>query len=225
MIAEKTEFFESANSKKLREADSENWEPEWTEGLFQAQLFCLDSDCQTHYLAIGKYRLEQLKLRRPDGPEYEEILTLLVAQPAFPISERLPSETPDAVIDRIKEAASIVWLDPSAAGNRLRLAVEELLTEEGIPKNASTTGASDYLSTHKRINLFEPNDPEAAQFLFAVKWVGNEGTHGDTLTSEDVILGMKMLHEALKLVYNATRRNLLEQAEAINNNKGIQRPD
>ena len=221
VIAGKTEFFESADSRKLRERDRDNWEAEWAEGLFQAQLLCSDPGCQTRYLAIGKYKLEQLKLRQPDEAEYQEILSLLVAQPSFPISDRLPSDTPDLVNDRIKEAAGIVWLDPNAAGNRLRLAVEELLTERGIPKTDPAGGPSDYLTTHARINLFKKLDPEAAKLLFAVKWVGNGGSHGNTLNSEKVVLQMQILHEALKTVYNATRQNILKQAAEINLNKGI----
>ena len=219
VIAGKTEYFESAESKKLREGNHENWEPEWINGLFQTQLLCSESSCKSHYLAMGNYRLDQLSRRQPNGAEYQEILVLLAAQPSFPISDRLPGETPDLVHERIKEAAKVIWLDPNAAGNRLRLAVEELLTDQGIAKYGPK-GTTDYIKTDVRIKKFEEVQPEAAELLFAVKWLGNEGSHGDTLTAEDVVLGVQIFHEALKIVYNSTRQNIVRQAGVINANKG-----
>lgn len=218
----KFELLESAESKGLRAEDDE-WEPEWINGLFQVQLVCSELSCQTLYLAFGRYRLDQVPRGRTSGPDYQELLTLLGSEPAFPITDRLPGNTPDLVHERINEAAAIIWRDPNAAGNRLRLAVEELLTYLGIPESQIVNGKEKYLTTHGRIELFKSVDAEAAELLRAVKWVGNDGSHGVVLKPEDVVVQVQILHEALKLIFNQTRQNILNKATLINSNKGTQK--
>lgn len=218
VIPGKLELFESYESIKLKEEKDLEWDPEWISGLFLAQLRCSDLDCQTLYLATGSYRGDVPNKKKASDPDYQELLTLISSVPAFPITDRLPSGTPEEIHQRINDAAAIIWRSPSAAGNRLRLAIEELLTYLNIPSNKPTGGR---LTTQDRIDIYKANGGADQEFIEAVKWLGNQGSHGDSLNAKDVILGVQLLHEALKTIFPLTRLNAVREAAAIISSKGI----
>ena len=41
---------------------------------------------------------------------------------------------PEDVASRVAEAGRVIWADPSAAANRLRLAIEQVLDHEGVAR-------------------------------------------------------------------------------------------
>ena len=59
---------------------------------------------------------------------------------------------------------------------------------------------------------------KAVELLEAVKWIGNQGTHEDSLTVADVLKSAAFLHRALELLYE-TRvddSDILDRAKRIN---------
>jgi hypothetical protein len=76
-----------------------------------------------------------------------------------------PPVAPDRVTAACRAAAEIVWVDPSGAANRLRVAVEELLTAEGVPQTSSPRrpgGKRPRIKTHDRIELLATRKPKKA---------------------------------------------------------------
>jgi hypothetical protein len=84
----------------------------------------------------------------------------------------------------------VLWVSPGSAANRLRYAVEEILTAEGVPTKNPT---GHRLSADARITLFETSDKDLANGLRAVKWIGNEGSHEDVLTVTHVVEDAEIL--------------------------------
>jgi uncharacterized protein DUF4145 len=158
----------------------------------------------------------------PDGNwygEYDDMFQLRFALPALPIITP-PAETPEAVKAAIQSASQILWTDPSAAANRLRFAIEALLTDRGIPRFPAK-GTRARLTTHARIVKFKQHEAEAGAALEAVKWIGNSGSHEDALTVSDVLDGAEMLGYALRLVYNKSDKELQRLIRSVNKVNGL----
>lgn len=134
-----------------------------------------------------------------NGPEYEPrttTYTIRFVSPAPSLID-IPEDCPAQVKEPIAQAFGLYFLDPNAAGNRLRSAVEVLLTELGLsePRNGKP-------SLDQRIEMLReegsPQDRNLAERLKAVKWIGNAGSHGLSLREEDALDGFELLESVLR---------------------------
>jgi Domain of unknown function (DUF4145) len=183
LIPETFETLESPESMRLH--DDESWEPDWIRGTFHGSLKCVIPSCG----------------------EWAELFRLRIALPAFPILTP-PSETAEQVKEAIHGASEVLWVDPSAAANRLRFAIETALTAIGMRRYTRKNGKLIRISTHQRITEFKKRDLEAGEALEAVKWIGNSGSHGDSLTASDVLDGAEFLEYRFRLIYNKNDQGL-----------------
>jgi len=140
--------------------------------------------------------------------------------PAPPIIV-IPKGVPKAVKRELQLSFELFWLDHGACVNRLRVSLERLLDELKVPKKAKTTkGKFEDLTLHKRIEKAKLDDDGIKEFLMAVKWVGNIGTH-DGEVDVDFLLNTYALYEAaLEDIYDKKRSKLLRIAADINKKKG-----
>ena len=211
----------SAASDRVR--DDPDWEPEWLFGHFHGTLRCSRSACYEPIIVSGAYRVEPII---EEGGrfynEYGSYLRLRYAIPALPIMS-VPPATPKVVQDAVVAASRIVWTDPSGAGNRLRVAIEDLLTEYGMRRFINTKGKRKRLSTHDRIQEFKKYESLAGETLEAVKWIGNQATHGQELSVDDVLDGAGLLEYALKLLYDTSDDEVAKLVRKINKSKGLPR--
>ena len=79
------------------------------------------------------------------------------------------------------------------------------------------------LTLHSRIDRYASLDPEAANLLFAVKWVGNTASHSQaTNIKREAILDVFDLFDfVLEEHYHGRTKKLKQIADAINNAKGL----
>ena len=73
---------------------------------------------------------------------------------------------------------------------------------------------------HQRLDEYKKRDPEMADVLMAVKWIGNVGSHKDALSIDDVLLGAEILGLALHNLYDKRDAELLRSARRIVKSKG-----
>ena len=126
--------------------------------------------------------------------------------PALPLFT-IPKGTPTTVMTSLNAGFSLALCDPNAAANQLRKAVECLLNELGVPKNTALG---------KRIkNLASPYDALKHE-LEAVKWLGNEGSHGTGINQEHMLVGYAIMEKCLLHLYDG----LHQKVQAINQHKG-----
>lgn len=201
---------ESTESRRAQA--HEWWEPDCITGLFTAQLRCQRRSCAEVVVAIGKMRVGHNAGARGWDDQYVRHLQLQHMSPA-PSIVAVVESCPEAVRARLDEAARVIWSDPSAAANRLRLAVEQVLDDQGVPRvNSKGSG----LKTHDRIMKFRKQNQRVADALEAVKWIGNQGSHEDSLTQIDVINGARILAHALELLYDTRPEEIRRLVEGIN---------
>ena len=216
-------FITVQSAASSRAQDHEGWEPEWIHGTFHGTLRCGVPRCGEPVSIAGDYKVDAV-LAAGGGwyGQYDDYFRLRFAIPAPPLLIA-PSKTPESVRLAVRAASALLWTDPAAAGNRLRFAIEELLTAEGMRRFINKNGRRTRLTTHARIMEFQKCETAAGDALMAVKWIGNEGSHADALTASDVIDGAELLGHALRLLYDDSDRLLERRIQKINKAKGLPR--
>jgi hypothetical protein len=204
---------ESAN---LREHEA--WEPEWIDGRFACLLECV---CGETVAALGTQSVEGQYSEAPEDPtiDYGDEFKVLLFQPPLPLI-RVPENTPPTVRDEVISSFRLFWLDSEGCGNRIRSTVERLLTWAGVKR--STIGFKRRrvpLSLHSRIELFGKREPQVAEQLMAIKWVGNAGSHVDPITRNDLLDGYEMLEYVFEELFTERTKKMVRIAREINRAK------
>ncbi|MEU8020419.1 DUF4145 domain-containing protein [Micromonospora parva] len=218
--AGKVNSVETARSRGMH--DHEAWDPDYIRGFFQVVLICGWAECGEVVLASGEMTVEAVGNPNHDWT-YSEFYLVRHLMPAL-VPIVFPEPTPIAVKGRVLEASTLLYVDASAAGNRIRTAVEELLTYQKVPRTTSSGGKRRRLSAHHRIERFGAKNPEAANLLEAVKWIGNDASHEVALSPLEVIDGLELLEGALQLIYNDRTQRLTNLAKRINLRKTSVKP-
>ncbi|WP_157570782.1 DUF4145 domain-containing protein [Microtetraspora malaysiensis] len=206
---------------KTQEPDA--WEPDWSTGVFTGFLVCAHAGCGETVVLAGDYRVGDDPDPVKNGP-WAAFYRLTYARPALTLVD-CPVGTPESVVAAGRVAAEIVWIDPAGAAGRLRVAVEELLTAQRVPRFRMAAKPGKPIkrvrrTTHQRIELFAQRKPQVEQVLMAVKWIGNTGSHEGSLGIEDVLEGAEMLGLALRLLYDPSQPNLMRRVAAVNRHSG-----
>lgn len=190
-----------------RYRDHEAWEPEWITGHFSVQAECGNRECRSIALVAGKMKVDtDVNENGHWYGQYETFYELKYCEPPLRLLA-IPDMTPEDVKRAIAAASRVIWMDTPSAANRLRAAIEYLLSHLGVAKRGST---------HNRIERLATTRKDVATVLEAVKWVGNSGSHSGTLPLKDVLEGAALLERALELVYDDTKDQLDQLAREIN---------
>ncbi|KOO54273.1 hypothetical protein ACS33_14825 [Edwardsiella ictaluri] len=111
------------------------------------------------------------------------------------------------------------FTSPNAAANNIRIAVERLLTELGVPDRTAQGG---FIKLHNRIEQIPSDYKIFKDALLAIKWNGNAGSHqgGNQLSVDDVIDIYEIIEDVLKKIYDSDQGRIAEIIARINKNKG-----
>ena len=137
-----------------------------------------------------------------------------------PVLFEIPRQTPPDVRKRIEESFNLLWCDRPACGNRIRTAVEDILTDRKITrfkrkKGKGKKGKLLRRSLHERIEEFEAKEPDLANQLMAIKWLGNAGSHPGALADRDLLDAYQILSHAIDLLYSPQSKQVDSIAKAI----------
>ena len=189
MLEESTlKFGETAESHESRRYDG--WEEEFWNGMFSANLKCLDNRCQETVVVV---RYSDYTFLAPDYGLLQRFHPQFFS-PALNIFD-IPPETPEDVALEIYKAFSAFWSDTASAGNRVRSSVERILNQRKIKKTTIKYHKRKYLNLHARIELFAVKYPDIGDELLAVKWLGNEASHIGDLSKDDIFNAFEILEQ------------------------------
>ena len=216
--------YEGHDSASAR--DHPAFEPEWISGTFVTRGQCENPKCQQAVHGTGDYRVDYSQKTNRDEYEYQGIpyssyYTVTHLHPPM-LMMPIPKSAPEEVREGVLRASRVLFADPGLAATALRATVERFLTSEGISATRST---GQFRNAHERINEWrdaDPNRPPVADLFFAVKWLGNAGTHEDSdLTTMEVLDGARVLDEAFHRLF--TGPDIEAHARNINAAKGPSR--
>lgn len=198
------------------------WEPEWIDERFCCLLACQNRQCG-EIVAVGgsaehsedhNWDLQEMNWSRIFLPQ-----TMIPGPPIFPI----PEQCPEGVALVLRKAFPLYWSDPASCANRLRVAVETLLTHQGVARTTlNKRRKREQLSLHSRIEKFKIKNREAASYLLAIKWLGNAGSHAslNEIDDEDLIGGFELIEHVIDIIYVMREKRLNKIARSINQRKG-----
>jgi len=134
-----------------------------------------------------------------------------------------PINTPNEVIDIIKESFSLFWVDENSCGNKIRTAIEKLLDLEKVERRILTIkGKFIDLTLNQRIQKFESKNQNVANRLLALKWIGNQASHNEfKLNRNELSDAYRILELCLLDLYDETREEIDRLSNEINIKKGI----
>jgi len=202
---ERTFSFESLEREGKREF---NIKP-GAKKFFSVNLIC--DGCDEPAVVFGLIA-EDLDLVQQDLQDIEEYRQLYnvegVSLSLIPI--HVVEGAPDNVVSFLQVAAKHMFGDIPACANYLRKAVEAIMIEQGHEGG----------TLHRKIEKMRRHAQEEADFLMAVKWIGNDGSHAsERLTKFDIIEGFEALEEVLNRIYNLRRQERLSRARQRNTSR------
>lgn len=197
------------------------WDYDYCGYVFHGLLEC--NACGEHVSITGTGEISQEYTEDGHGWEYVTLLTpTYFCPPLKLIDPKVSDGASFEIAQLLRKAHEVCWADPDSALNRLRSIVEEILDLKGVSR---TTENGGFLPLHRRIELF--NDPAFVQVqkaLLAVKYVGNDSSHGFSGASwKDLLDIFSIVRYCLEKIFPAPDDDglILATVTRINENKGL----
>jgi hypothetical protein len=109
-----------------------------------------------------------------------------------------PAKCPDEVKEELRAAFALFWSQPGACAGRIRVALECLMDNFGIPQRRKNKQGKYFdLSLHARIDAFAKSEPSTGPQLIALKWLGNAGSHNSGVNQNDLLDAFEIMEHAL----------------------------
>lgn len=219
----KIRSFESDETALSKEWQShEDWEPEFIRFSFSGSLIC--PTCEEFVSFLGNGWLELYNRYDYQTERYMEEGKACYAPkyfyPALVLFE-IPDKCPEKIREIISESFALYWSDLASCANKIRVSLEILMDEFRVKKTYINRNRNrKRLSLHQRIEEFKKLKKDVAEFLLAIKWIGNTGSHIGELNKMDILETYEMLELALNKLYDNNEVRLTKIAKEINKNKG-----
>lgn len=187
---------------------------------FCCVLQCNQPHCNEPVVVCGTATHEE-EIDGEGGMEWKRELRPTYFHPALKIIT-VPEKCPKDVKGQLEQAFALYWCDSLSCANRIRNAVEMLLMQLGIPKFRIDLQKKKRLRLWlgQRINLFCQSSKlgkQLSSMMFAVKVIGNEGSHPGNLSREDLLDAFQMIEHLLAVLFvPAEQDHLTKLAKTIN---------
>lgn len=226
LISEKNKVLEETTKESERYYE-EIREEECCEEHFTAIVRCNNPDCLEITTIVGQTKTVQEgsdydPYHHEWIPTYKRIYIVNYTNPAIQLI-RYPANTPKEIIELIDESFKLFWVDEASCSNKIRSAIEKLLDLQKVNKTTiSKRGKRESLNLHNRIEKFKKKEPKVAEYLLALKWVGNQGSHnGFKLGRKELAEAYRILELGLNDLYDKARIEVDKLAKKINKEKKL----
>ncbi|ENU95471.1 hypothetical protein F970_01935 [Acinetobacter sp. CIP 102082] len=216
--------FDTALSRKIQESE-EDWDFDWLSSVFTAVFICSNGACGEHVICSGTGFVDWEAEPNEHG-ELEQQYYCYYSPKTFipPINFfNIPEKCPNSVKEPLIEAFSLTLQSSGSAANKVRAAIENLLTEFGVARNSRKNNKLHRLSLDARIAKAKnknANLGDLEDILYAIKWLGNAGSHGNSeITIDDVFDAYELMSHLLNELYQS-KAEINKLAKAIRKRKG-----
>lgn len=214
-------FSERRQSREAHQSDA--WDPDWIEYTYCGLLQCTNDQCKENVANAGIGGVGLEVIFGGDGePEqfWEDFFRPKYFEPPLAIID-IPPECPESVSEPLKESFRLFFCSPASASNNVRMALEALLTEIGVKRFVVKNGKRQFLNLHSRIGLLPTKHSDLIDLLFAIKWLGNTGSHADSvITLDDVMDAYELVDHVLQELYAQRAKKAKALAKLVNKKKG-----
>ena len=220
-----TKWLQNEQISSISERElNDYFEAEWVKYTYTGILKCVNPKCGEIVITSGSgsvieeytaYCLDEDGYPGPCERDYRDIFFPKYFYPTLSFFD-IPNKTPENIKTTIIEAFSLTPNSPSAAANKIRVAVEILATEFGVP---SKTDKGTFINLDQRIkNIIDPNNKlyEHKALMLAIKYIGNAGSHEEDIVSFDELFdSFQIIEELLKSLYS--EKNMVHEIVKIIN--------
>jgi hypothetical protein len=155
------------------------------ESMAHSIAFLQCQQCSGAVSAVGLAKVFTSKSSQKQAREEE--LKFEYFTPPIPMMPLSPN-VPENIQSEIRDAFKHYHFDPPSAASKLRRAIEKFC------KDSNAEGGN----LHHQISSLKKTLPLEAQYLEALKLVGNEGTHSDGVNEDDLLLAFKVIQYVLE---------------------------
>lgn len=209
------------DSKSTLNRNHEDYEAVFETGRFVCLLKCSKAKCEETCAVSGNYGMTE----DHDESSYTTYATgypKSITPP--PQMIHIPPACPMKIKKEVKAAFRLYWLDHSSALNRIRNAIELLLTEMGVKRYGEKRGGGRMrLSLGSRLEVLRSKRTDMSNLcerLLAIKHLGNAGSHPGDVHVDDVFDGFDILEHVLTETYTNHASELAKMVKQINQRKG-----
>jgi hypothetical protein len=144
--------------------------------------FCECAACGGNVAVVGTAIFPTTRGEKSGEPK----LKVEYFSPAVPMFT-LDSTAPEAVVTEVLQAFQHFHCDPTASGAKVRRAMEKVCEALGHKKR----------TLHDSIEALSHEYPQEAKWLRTLKLVGNEASHADRVTEDDLLASFQVLNAVL----------------------------
>jgi Domain of unknown function (DUF4145) len=198
---------------------NEEGDVDWHKHSYSTLFECSKKQCRESFSSCGYFEVFiTYDSGEFEGKNYNDLkmcdfrLTPEYFYPSLDIFP-IPSTCPESVAKEIKLSFQLFFCSPAASGNHIRKSIENILTDKGVKRFAGK-----FIPLHDRIIEYNSINPDIANYMFAIKWIGNEGSHGE-LSRDDVLDAYDILEIILDELYVGHRKAVENKVSMINKTK------
>lgn len=217
---------EDTSGTKKMQASDDYYEPEFFSFVFSAIFICKNSKCKESVVCLGDGYVDFEENIDPYGNYDRSYFNVYVPKVFMPTIHffNIPENCPETVKQPLIEAFSLTLNSPSSAANKVRAAIESLLTIFDVPKTAiKSDGSTRRLNLHERIEKaknYEASLGQIEKIFLAIKYLGNAGSHElSNISTDDVFDAYDFINHILDEIY-LPKQNLHDLAQKIIDQKG-----
>lgn len=214
---------ETSASKKARPDGL--WEPEYIRMVYSCIFECSNKNCGEKVASSGSAFLDwDMEL---DDEGYPQQVWVNCFEPSYfypPLKLiETPKNLPEDIAEHINKSFELFFSSPSAAVNHVRCALELILNTLKVQKvTINKRKKRVRLSLHDRIVKLSNKQPEIKEYLLAIKWVGNDGSHPEKILAKNDLTDLyEILEHVLSELFDNKSKTILAKAKKINKAKGI----
>lgn len=215
--------FAKEERRYSRDHSHDAWEPEWIEYAYSCMLECSNDKCKEVVASCGTGAVDWGVGEDEEGlPEqvYEDYFRPKYFEPHLKLMA-IPKDCPETVSKPLEESFTWFFASPAAASNNVRIAIEALLTDLKIRRFRLVQGKRRLVNLHHRIALLPAKYAHLKDLIFAIKWLGNAGSHdGVDITLDDVMDSYEFTEHILQEIYVPKAKKLKALAKKVNKKKG-----
>ena len=195
-------FVETIESKNIRKI--KGWEEREifdTRYRFTGTLKCSNPSCKDVVIFSGTGSMTYAPKKDKSGAVYTVEAPYFVPQyfnPPLYLFE-INKDCPEKIATAIYDSFGLYWYDESSCANKIRIVVEIIMNQQRVRKTSEKKGKR--LNLHQRIEFFERKKPDIAKHLFAIKFIGNDGSHMGKITTDDLIDAYTLLEYSINNLY------------------------
>lgn len=201
IIDDSFKTFETRDS--LRNRSHPEWDPSGVVYIYSCVLRCNNDKCLEVVSSTGGGGADidyfYNKHGHPEQRWIDEFRPTFFEPPLAIID--IPLNCPPKVTKPLHESFRLFFCSPAAAGNNVRMSVEALLTQLGVPTH-NTKPKPERLPLGTRLHHLPEKLSEFRQLFDAIRLFGNDGSHPDSkITTDDVMKAYELIEHVLQVLY------------------------